>query len=409
MRIIETPGWGRPVKAGLCAFAIGAAGVVALSPLTKIMASVPAPAFTSQSAASSSEPTEADTRVALGPGGRDIRLAGDLTEGVAARVAALLAANPNVERIHLTSDGGLVDEGQALGALVAERSLTTYVPDVCASACTLIFVRGRTRFLAAGGQLGFHAPYELGPGGQFEAVDPGAERAAYLAAGVTPDFVARTMSVAPEDIWIPDPAQLRAAGVVTEMVANDRFPDSTLDADPSLQGARAEILRNFPILSVADPAAVDEAANWYRDGYLAGRTEAEAVEGLRQRASAAMRRQFRAADDTTIRTLGQVVLTDLTAAEACDAVAAGDLITLDETLKRLRPGSAGLAALLARQAPEIRNREVRPGHRLVPSICTGLIKAVRRALTRTPHEAALALRSILLNDPPALFASAAHP
>jgi hypothetical protein len=217
------------------------------------------------------------------------------------------------------------------------------------------------------------------------------------------------MSVAPEDIWIPDPARLREAGVVTEMVANDRFPDSTLDADPSLQGARAEILRNFPILSVADPAAVDEAANWYRDGYLAGRTEAEAVEGLRQRASAAMRRQFRAADDTTIRTLGQVVLTDLTAAEACDAVAAGDLITLDETLKRLRPGSAGLAALLARQAPEIRNREVRPGHRLVPSICTGLIKAVRRALTRTPHEAALALRSILLNDPPALFASAAHP
>ncbi|MCJ2059696.1 hypothetical protein MKL09_24535 [Methylobacterium sp. J-048] len=418
MPMMETPGWGRPAKAALRALVIGVAGVAAIAPLADVTASVPVPALAPQPDGPRSEPPEVEARVALGPGGRDIRLAGDLTEGVAARVATLLKANPGVERIHLTSDGGLVDEAEAIGALVAERGLATYVPDACASACTLVFVRGRVRYLVTGAQLGFHAPYELGAGGRMEAVDPGAERAAYLAAGLTADFVARTMTVAPEDIWIPEPARLREAGVVTEMVGSDRFPDSTLDADPSLPAARAEILRNFPILSAADPAAVDEAASWYRDGYLAGRTEAEAIAGLHQRGSAALRRRFRATDEATILALGQVVLTSAAVADACAALAEGDLVTLDETLKRARPGSPGLAPLLARNAPDAgiaagaranRSRTAQAKHRLVPPICAGPLAAVRRALGRAPHEAALALRTILLGDPPATIASAALP
>ncbi|MCJ2139908.1 hypothetical protein [Methylobacterium sp. E-066] len=418
MPTMEMPGWDRPAKAALRALVIGITGFAAISPLAEVTASVPVPAFASQSDGAGGEPSEVAARVALGPGGRDIRLAGDLTEGVATRVAALLAANPGVERLHLTSDGGLVEEAVAIGALVAERGLATYVPDACASACTLVFVRGRARYLATGAQLGFHAPYELGPGGRIEAVDPGAERAAYLAAGLTPDFVARTMTVAPEDIWIPEPERLRKAGVVTEMVGSDRFPDSTLDSDPSPQAARAEVLRNLPILAAADPAAVDEAAAWYRDGYLAGRTEAEAIAGLHQRAAAELRRQFRAADDATIRALGRVVLTTITAAEACAAIAEGDLVTLDEVLRHAQPGSPGLAPLLVRRSPEHGsaagvdakpNRTAWPEHRLVPPVCAGPLAAVRRALARAPHEAALALRTILLGDPPATIASAALP
>ncbi|SFL64726.1 hypothetical protein SAMN05192568_10083 [Methylobacterium pseudosasicola] len=418
MPTMDMPGWDRPAKAVLRALVIGVAGFAAILPLAEVTASVPVPAIAPQSGGSGGEPPEVAARVALGPGGRDIRLAGDLTEGVATRVAALLAANPGVERLHLTSDGGLVEEAEAIGALVAERGLATYVPDACASACTLVFVRGRTRYLAAGAHLGFHAPYELGPGGRIEAVDPGAERAAYLAAGLTPDFVARTMTVAPEDIWIPEPKLLREAGVVTEMVGSDRFPDSTLDADPSPQAARAEVLRNIPILSAADPAAVDEAAAWYRAGYLAGRTEAEAITGLQQRASAELRRQFRAAGDATVRALGRVVLTNINAADACTAVAQGDLVTLDEVLRRARPGSPGLAPLLVRRSPEHGSaagvdakpkRTAWPDHQLVPPVCAGPLAAVRRALARAPHEAALALRSILLSDPPATIASAALP
>ena len=97
-------------------------------------------------------------RLTVGPGGRDLRLAGDLAAGVAARVRAILAAHPRIARIHLTSDGGLVEEGAAIGALVAARGLATYVPDACASACTLIFVRTRLNPLlvvAVAGVIGY--------------------------------------------------------------------------------------------------------------------------------------------------------------------------------------------------------------------------------------------------------------
>ncbi|MDR7039294.1 hypothetical protein J2X36_004068 [Methylobacterium sp. BE186] len=162
-------------------------------------------------------------RLELGPDGRDLRLTGDLTEGVANRVAALLAAHPEVVRIHLTSDGGLVEEGLALGAIVAVYGLATYVPDVCASACTLVYVRGRGRYLAAGGRLGFHGPYEVGFFDSAHPVDAGPERTAYLNAGLTPEFVARALAVRSEDIWVPEAALLRAAGVVTEMVGPGSF------------------------------------------------------------------------------------------------------------------------------------------------------------------------------------------
>jgi hypothetical protein len=169
------------------------------------------------------EDGETPARVEVGPGGRDLILAGDLTEGVAARVAAVLAAHPRVTRLQLTSDGGLVDEAKALGQLVAARGLTTYVPEVCASACTLVFAHGRRRALGVGAQLGFHAPYEVGPDGRMQAVDPAPERAAYRAAGLPRAFVARVMTVPPSEIWVPAVAELRAAGIVTEVVAPGNF------------------------------------------------------------------------------------------------------------------------------------------------------------------------------------------
>ena len=87
------------------------------------------------------------TRIVLGPTGTDIRLSGDITEGAAIRLDALLAAHRNVTRIHLTSDGGLADEGQAIGDVIAAHHLTTFVPDFCVSACTLAFVRGQQRLI----------------------------------------------------------------------------------------------------------------------------------------------------------------------------------------------------------------------------------------------------------------------
>lgn len=366
------------------------------------------------------EPEGTEARVALGPGGRDLRLAGDFTPGVAARVATVLAAHPDVTRVHLTSDGGLVEEAVALGTLVAERGLDTYVPDTCASACTLAFVRGRKRYLAADGALGFHAPYESGLLGRPVPVDAAPERAAYLAAGIAPDFVAQALAVSSDDLWIPDAARLRQAGVVTDIVGTDRFPDSTLDADPSPPGARAQILRNLPILGEAEPVALDGLAAWYRDGYAAGRSEADAIDGLRQRTAAYLRWRFGGADDATVRALGAAVLAALQGpgieGGACADIARGDLLAVDERLRASRRPASGLGPLLARArgggtgaGPEGAARRTDPGSMSGlgrDSRCGPLIEAVRQTLARPLHAAATGLRTLLLREASPEIASA---
>ena len=221
-------------------------------------------------------------RITLGPHGRDVRLAGGLADGTARRLAAVLTAHPRIARIHLTSEGGLVDEGTAIGAVVAAHRLATYVPDYCVSACTLIFVRGGKRYLRIGGRLGFHAPYEIGRFGKLIPVDATPERGAYAAAGVGSDFLSRALAVAPTDIWIPHAAELIRGGVVTQIVDASRFPDSTLDDDDSALAARAAVTRMFPALRSMRASDLHRTATWYRDGYHTGRPEGTAISELRR-------------------------------------------------------------------------------------------------------------------------------
>ncbi|SEH78783.1 hypothetical protein SAMN02799636_03882 [Methylobacterium sp. 275MFSha3.1] len=406
-------GWRRRTGTAACA--------LALAPALALGAAGPAAAGHPPKGRGAAGVPDVPARLTVGPGGRDLRLAGDLAAGVAARVRAILAAHPRIARIHLTSDGGLVEEGAAIGALVAARGLATYVPDACASACTLIFVRGRTRYLATGGRLGFHAPYEIGARGRMRPVDSAPERAAYRAAGLPAAFVTRALAVPPAGIWIPTDGELRAAGIVTEVVGPDRFPDSTLDADPSAAGARAAILRNLPILRQAEAAGLDPIARWYRDGYAAGRPEAEAAAGLRRMAAGYLQRRFRAADDAVVRALGQRILTTLERAgagdaAACGLLAAGDLVALDARLRAERPSSHGLAPLLAR------TRAARPDGAAAPAAdpgtarsmaaaaapsgdCAARIAATRRALDLPARESAAALRALFLAEPQRILAS----
>nr|USU31859.1 hypothetical protein NG677_21640 [Methylobacterium sp. OTU13CASTA1] len=337
----------------------------------------------------------APARVVLGPHGRDIRLSGELGEGTAERLRALLDANPRAERLHLTSEGGLVEEGQALGDLVAARGLATYVPDYCVSACTLAFVRGPRRFLVEGGRLGFHAPYEAGLFGQAIQADGTFERAAYLAAGLDPAFVTEALATASADLWVPEAGRLLAARVVTEIVDTGRFPDSTLDDDASPAGARAAVLRTLPLLAAA-PGAVDGLSAWYADAYRDGRPEAESVAGLRRRAALGVARGLARADDPTVLAAGRVLLRAMLAArtedrDACARIGAGaDLVEAGEVLA----DATEVPALVARTglAPWI--EPVSDAAAAAPRGCTAEIHAYARALGKPPAEAAPALRAL---------------
>lgn len=174
--------------------------------------------------------------LSLGPDGRELRFHGDFDDGAAERVRVLLDAHPGIARIRLTSDGGLVDEARAIAAMVAARGLATYVPDVCVSACTLAFVAGRERTLAAEAKLGFHAPFETDEAGREVQVDSAEERQDYLVAGLAPDFIDAALGTPSVQVWYPEVDRLRAAGVITAVVEAGPFPGSPLDggATPAL-------------------------------------------------------------------------------------------------------------------------------------------------------------------------------
>lgn len=156
--------------------------------------------------------------LALGPAPAEIRLDGAITEGTARRLRRMLRANPEVKLVSLTSEGGLVDEAEQIGDIVAAHGLSTYIPDYCASACTLVFVRGQERLIATGGRIGFHAPWVADASGREVQVGSEEETQSYLSAGVAPDFTAEAMKVPSSDIWFPDPPRLLSARVATSVV-----------------------------------------------------------------------------------------------------------------------------------------------------------------------------------------------
>ncbi|WP_210253028.1 hypothetical protein [Beijerinckia sp. L45] len=236
------------------------------------------------------KPVDDVTTIALGPRGEDVRLSGAIAEGAAERLDILLNAHPRVTRIHLTSEGGLTDEGQRLGDVIAQHHLVTYVPDYCVSACTLLFIRGVERLMLRGARLGFHAPYDVGASGEDIVVDSSDEREAYIAAGVESAFVDAALKVSPSDIWFPEPETLVRARVATGSVGADRFPDSNLDGMDDAKGARETIVRSFPSLQAADAgdvAILDQAVAWYLSAYADGKSEATVRRKLQRYAALA--------------------------------------------------------------------------------------------------------------------------
>lgn len=145
---------------------------------------------------------------------------GTLELGVTKRLAALLAEDPGIREIVLSSQGGNIYEARGLARLFRDKGLATLVADECSSACTTAFIGGQTRRLKAGGKLGFHqyridADYDVL--GARPKDEEGKDKALYRAAGVKEDFVARMHTAAPGSMWYPEAEALLDAGVVTAL------------------------------------------------------------------------------------------------------------------------------------------------------------------------------------------------
>jgi membrane-bound ClpP family serine protease len=125
--------------------------------------------------------------------------------------AALSRARPAL--VVLDGPGGILGEALLIAEEVRRRGLSTLVgPNgSCASACAVVFLSGRTKYMAAGAHVGLHsASYADG------RADPEATElmAAYLRRlGVPSSTLRRMAATAPNDIRWLTTAEQKAIGI----------------------------------------------------------------------------------------------------------------------------------------------------------------------------------------------------
>jgi hypothetical protein len=69
-----------------------------------------------------------------------------------------LNAMAGVRTVRLNSNGGRILEAHRMSDLITSRNLATFVARDCLSACTIVFLGGKERFMLPTVRLGFHQP-----------------------------------------------------------------------------------------------------------------------------------------------------------------------------------------------------------------------------------------------------------
>jgi hypothetical protein len=157
--------------------------------------------------------------------GLALEIAGAFSWALPQQVGIALAQKPNIHAIYLDSPGGHIKAALEVAELIRAHNLDTYVSHLCASACTMAFLAGHRRFVSKTGRLGFHQAYE--PSLSSEQSNLLLLRA-YQKYQLPTAFVAHILRTPPEDLWIPDLAELRKASIITAITTDSAA--SALDA-----------------------------------------------------------------------------------------------------------------------------------------------------------------------------------
>ena len=145
--------------------------------------------------------------------GENVRLDGLLTNGSAAKFAAVLADNPDATGLVVTSPGGRLYEAKTIAEAIRARGLDVTVEHECSSACTLVLLAGKKRSLEWRSGVGFHRPTYAATSTAEQ--DSMSEELAQVYRGEgLPERVSRALEAGPDDMWYPDEALLFDVGVV---------------------------------------------------------------------------------------------------------------------------------------------------------------------------------------------------
>ena len=149
-------------------------------------------------------------------------LDGKFSYGISKHFEQVLDANPQVKSITFFSQGGLEYEARNISSIIKERSLNTYVPEYCVSACTSAFLGGNKRQMSSKALLGFHQGKPALNNNKFSEVEIKDNLndtiKFYKQNGIDKEFVKRFHRIPVEEMWYPRDEELLKQGIVTDVL-----------------------------------------------------------------------------------------------------------------------------------------------------------------------------------------------
>ena len=143
-----------------------------------------------------------------------LTMEGTIGRESARKLAVFLKENKNIQSVRLHLYGGLVEEARKMHQIIALHSLKTEVLKECSSACTIVFMAGKTREIGQGARMGFHRYHYVAQSDSHEA--DLLEQAYLISLGMPSDFVSKALEA--ETVWYPSLSELYRANIVTAQV-----------------------------------------------------------------------------------------------------------------------------------------------------------------------------------------------
>jgi hypothetical protein len=151
--------------------------------------------------------------------GQMLEFSGGITFGVASEMEGFLDAMSGVKTVRLNSVGGRIREAQRMADIIKARALSTFVVRDCLSACTIVFLGGKERYLLSTARLGFHQPAFRGMTTSERRGTIAEEIRRLQRFGLSKAFAERANSATPSGMWYPDKDELLREHVVTKVIA----------------------------------------------------------------------------------------------------------------------------------------------------------------------------------------------
>lgn len=209
--------------------------------------------------------------------GQELEFSGPVRFGAAKEFESFLNALGALKVVHLDSQGGRILEAQKMADMIKQRGLNTYVANRCLSACTIMFLSGRERYISEVGKLGFHQPDFPGMSDEDRRDAIAKEERRLRDLGVSESFARRANAAAPSSMWYPSARELLAEKIVTRVVKEDDFAISGFGSRGTPDQVRDKLLSSDIYVAIrrVDPNAYARISQLVDEGVRKGISFAE--------------------------------------------------------------------------------------------------------------------------------------